>query len=77
MEVKIFRIEGRIKKPNYVTPFLKDVRALKVEDAIEKVYADLGSQHRVKRYYLKITSMKEIPLEETKNVILHELSGES
>jgi len=75
MEVKIFRVEGVIVKPNRVTPFSKDVRALRVEDAVEKVYADFGGQHRVKRVHVRIASVSEIALEETEDTIIRELSG--
>ena len=62
MEVKIFRVEGAIKKPGFIMPFSKDLRALKGEDAIEKIYADLGSQHKAKRFNVKIASIKEVSL---------------
>ena len=76
MEIKIFRVEGIITKPNYIMPFSKDIRALKSEDAVEKVYTDLGSQHKAKRFHVKINSVKEISLEETEDIIIHELSEE-
>ena len=75
-EIKIFRIEGSITKPDFVMPFSKDIRALKKEDAIEKIYADFGSQHKSKRFNVIITSVKEISIEETKDTTIHELSGE-
>lgn len=76
MSVKIFRVEGVIIKPNSTMPFSKEVRALKMEDAVEKVYADLGSQHRVKRVHVKIASVNEISLEEIKDTLIRELSEE-
>jgi large subunit ribosomal protein LX len=42
-EVKVFRVIGEIKKPNYQTGFRKEVRAIKPEDAVETVYTDIGS----------------------------------
>lgn len=76
MEVKIFRVEGAIKKKGYVVPFSKDIQALKEEDAVEKIYADFGSQHRAKRFHIKIASVKEIFLEETQDTMIRELSEE-
>ncbi len=76
MSVKIFRVEGVIIKANSAMPFSKEVRALKMEDAVEKIYADLGSQHRVKRVHVKIASVNEISLEEIKDTIIRELSEE-
>jgi large subunit ribosomal protein LX len=74
--VKIFRVKGRILKPGYKTVFSKDVRALKPEDAVEKVYTLLGGQHHVKRFYLKIDSVKEILYEDTSDPIIRALSRE-
>jgi large subunit ribosomal protein LX len=76
MSVKIFRVEGVVTKPSYAMPFSKDIRALKEEDAVEKVYADYGSQHRVKRVHMKITSISEVSLEETEDPVIRELSEE-
>ena len=75
MNVKIFRIEGVIVKPNNAMFFSKEIRAVKREDALEKVYADLGSQHRVKRVHVKVASIKEIFLDEAVNPVVRELSG--
>ncbi len=72
--VKIFRVKGRILKPGYKTTFSKDVRALKPADAIEKVYMLLGGQHHIKRFQLKIDSVKEILYEDTNDNIIKALS---
>ncbi len=71
--MKAFRVIGEINKPNLVTPFTKEVIADKSEHAVEKVYAEIGSRHRVKRYHIKITSSKEIPVDEIENPILKKL----
>jgi large subunit ribosomal protein LX len=74
-EVKIFRVEGEITKSGYNSKFTKELRALKIEDALEKVYAEIGSQHRTKRVHIKILSVQEIKPEETEDSIVRELSG--
>lgn len=57
---KVFVVRGRIKKPNWQTEFRKEVRALKPEDAVERVYREFGSRHRVKRFQMKILEVQEI-----------------
>lgn len=74
VQVKIFRVEGEILSPNYKTKFSKDVRATKPENALTKVYAAFGSHHRIKRVHIKISSIKEITLEETNNSFIRALS---
>jgi len=44
------------------------VRALKPEHAIEKVYSDLGSRHKLKRYHIRIENIEEVPLEEVEDL---------
>ncbi len=73
-EVKVFRVSGKIRKPNFKTEFRKEVRALKPEDAVEKVYMELGSKHRVKRFQIKISKVEEIGPDEIENLLLKKLT---
>lgn len=75
--MKVFRVVGEIRKPNLETPFRKEVIAVKPEHAVEKVYAELGSKHRVKRFHIKIVSVEEVPSEEIENPLIKKMiSGE-
>jgi large subunit ribosomal protein LX len=71
--LKIFRITGEIRKPNLETSFKKEVVAVKPEHAVEKVYSELGSKHRAKRFQIKILSIEEIKPEEIENPVLKKL----
>ena len=71
--MKVFRVTGEIHKPNLETSFNKEIVADKPEHAKERVYAELGSRHRVKRYHVKIISVKEIPVEEITNPMLKKM----
>ena len=73
-EVKVFRVIGKIRKPNFKTEFRKEVRALKPEDAVEKVYMLLGSKHRVKRFQMTISKVEEISADEIENIIIKKLT---
>ncbi|MCW3994153.1 MAG: 50S ribosomal protein L18Ae [Candidatus Bathyarchaeota archaeon] len=72
-EMKVFRVIGEIRKPNLETPFKKEVVAIKREHAVEKVYAELGSRHRVKRFQIKILKVEEVPPEDIENPMLKKL----
>lgn len=72
-EAKIFRITGEIKKPGWQASFKKELKAMKSEDALEKIYKDLGSKHRAKRFQIKISSIEEIRPEEAEDVIIRKL----
>ncbi len=71
--MKIFRVTGEIRKPNLMTPFTKEVVVAKAEHAVEKVYAEIGSKHRVKRHHIKILNVEEVPLDEVKNPVLKKI----
>lgn len=71
--MKVFRVIGEINKPNLETSFNKEVIAEKKEHAIEKVYAELGSKHRVKRFQIKLISIKEVPVENIEDLLLKKL----
>lgn len=73
-EVKVFRVTGKIRKPNFRTDFRKEVRALKPEEAVEKIYMELGSKHRVKRFQIKIEKVEEISPEEIESPLVKKLT---
>ena len=78
MKVRVYRVKGvALFSPDRVRiwqPFTVDVRALKKEDAIEKVYSDLGSKHKLKRAYIKIVDIYEINPSESKYKYIKDLT---
>lgn len=72
-DLKVFKVTGKITKPNLQTSFKKEIIAAKPEHAVEKVYAELGSKHRVKRVHIKIASVEEVPLQEIENPLIKKL----
>ena len=75
--MKVFRVTGEILKPNLKTSFSKEIVAAKSEHAVEKVYAELGSKHRVKRFHIRIVNVEEIPPDQIENPLLKKMiSGE-
>ncbi len=73
-EVKIFRIRGTLVKPEHVTSFVKELRSTTTEAALERVYAEFGSQHRVKRFHVRVTSIEVIRPEEVRDALVRQLS---
>jgi len=51
-------------KPNWQTSFQKEIRALRQEEAVDRVYKEIGSKHRAKRFQIKILKVEEIKPEE-------------
>ena len=77
-EVKVFRVSGEMMLSHDRFPewrnFTIYVRALKPEHAVEKVYSELGSRHKLRRYHIKIRSVEEVPLEEVDDLAIHRLA---
>lgn len=76
-DVKIYRIVGFMlisqdKLPQWVK-FVKEVRAIKIEHALEKLYSELGSRHKVKRHNIKIVNVEEITSEQAKDKYVKDL----
>ncbi len=71
--MKVFRVTGEINKPNLKTSFSKEMVVAKPEHAVEKAYAEIGSQHRVKRFQIKILNVEEVPPEQIENPILKKI----
>jgi len=71
--MKAFKVTGQIHKPRLKTPFVRELLADKSEHAVEKVYAEIGSRHRVKRCHITIGSVEEISGEQIINPILKKI----
>lgn len=77
-DVKIYLVSGEMMLSHDRFPewrkFSIYVRAVKPKDAIEKVYSDLGSRHKLKRYHIKIKEVKEVSLDEVDDLRVVRLS---
>jgi len=75
MEVKVFRVKGVFERNGKKERFSKEYRGLKAEEAIERLYSEVGSKHRVPRTKIWVESVEEISPEEATNPIVRKLSG--
>ena len=77
MQAKIFRIIGTYKSKRGSVEFSKEFRALREEDALEHLYMDLGSKHRLKRASISVVKIETIEsMEEVKNPVILRLTLE-
>ncbi len=72
-EIKIYRIIGNYQKKFKKYLFRKEVRALKKEDALEKVLSQITSIGIFRRQ-INIQEIKEITLAESQDYLIRELS---
>ncbi len=71
--VKIYRIIGNYKKDHKKYLFRKEARALKEEDALEKVLCQITSIG-IYRRQITIQEIKEITLAESQDYLIRALS---
>ncbi|MCD6522992.1 MAG: 50S ribosomal protein L18a [Candidatus Diapherotrites archaeon] len=76
MTTKIFRVKGTFRQNRKDHNFTIDVRALNAATALHRVFSNLGSRHKLKQRSIKIKEVKEIPPEESKSLLVKQLSGE-
>ena len=65
--MKIFHVRGWFKQGPYRQRFTKELLALSRKQALERVYSDIGSKHKVKRNLIRIEEMVEVKPEEVKD----------
>jgi large subunit ribosomal protein LX len=65
-ELKKFRITGEIKKGKTSIPFSVEFNAMKEEHALQRLYADMGSRHRARRFEITVTKVQETSEEAAK-----------
>ncbi len=66
-EVKIYRIKGYAKFGFRMLEVVKEVRALTREEALEKFYSEVGSNHKLKRRQIRNIVIEEIKPEEVRS----------
>lgn len=77
-DVKVYRIYGfalfsHDKLPEW-RKFVVEIRAIKKEHALEKLYSEFGSRHKLKRSHIKIVKIEEISPDEAKSRYIRTLS---
>jgi ribosomal protein L20A (L18A) len=58
-EVKKFRITGEIRKAQTRIPFSVEYNAMIPEHAMQRLYAEMGSRHRARRFEIKVMNIRE------------------
>ena len=56
----MFKIAGEIKKGKTRIPFSVEISALKQEHAMQRLYADMGSRHRARKFEITINAVEQV-----------------
>ena len=73
--MKAFRIIGKYTMNRRFINFTKETVCESKEIAMEKIYSEIGSKHRIKRKMISIGSIREISPEEIENLYVREMLG--
>jgi len=74
--VKVYRIRGWFKQGLDIHRFTKELPALSEAQALERIYSEFGSRHKLKRSQINIEKIMEIKPEEVKDRRVLEMIGE-
>ncbi|KUO40212.1 MAG: 50S ribosomal protein LX [Hadesarchaea archaeon DG-33-1] len=65
--IKIFRVKGWFKQGYERQTFTREFPAISEKQALERIYSEVGSKHKVKRNLINIEEVTEIKPEEVKD----------
>lgn len=73
-EVQVFKVKGKIRSPSLLSVFEKEVIAPNKRVAVEIIYSDLGSKHKVKRRCIEIFEVTPVSdASKVKNPVIRRL----
>jgi ribosomal protein L20A (L18A) len=58
-ETRKFRITGEIRKGKTSIPFSVEYQGIRQEHALQRLYAEMGSRHRARRFEIKVAKIEE------------------
>ncbi len=65
--IKIFRVKGWFNQGYERQTFTRELPAISEKQALERIYSEVGSKHKVKRNLINIEEVTEIKPEEVKD----------
>ena len=74
--MKAFKVTGSFDMGRVSQKFSKEIISKDKKEAEEFILSDLGSKHKVKRYQIKITAVKELKPDEVTDTIISFKLGE-
>jgi large subunit ribosomal protein LX len=74
MKTKIFRIKGKFPLGDQTQVFTKELKALSEENIYERIHAEFGSKHHLKKNDIIIEEIKEISLEDALDPLVTTIS---
>ena len=57
--MKKFKITGEVRKARLRIPFSVEYAAMSQEHAMQRLYAEMGSRHRARRFEIKVMEIRE------------------
>jgi large subunit ribosomal protein LX len=74
---KAYRVTGSFKASRWVIQkFVVEVAARNKEDAIHLIYSQMGSRHRMKRRFIRITDITPLEKDKITNPVVDALCAE-
>lgn len=64
VRVRVFKIEGIMRLKHGWQKFSIEKRGIRKDEVVERVLSELGSRHKLPRFHIKITAIREIKEDE-------------
>ena len=68
--MKAFRVKGEFLMGGVYSPFNREIEVMDKDDAREKMFSLIGSEHRCKRNKIRVETIVEVPLDEVKDPLI-------
>jgi|YelNatPaOPRAMG01_1025707.scaffolds.fasta_scaffold559580_1 large subunit ribosomal protein LX len=65
--MRVYRVRGWFRQGLDVHRFTKEIPAMTQAQALERMYSDIGSRHKVKRRMIRVEEIVELKPEEIKD----------
>ncbi len=71
--MKAYKITGKFLMGSQWMNFTKEIATNSVEEAKEKIFSEIGSNHKTKRKNISIEDVKQIKISEVENIYIREM----
>jgi len=68
--MKAYRVKGEFLMGGVYSPFNREIEAMDGDDAREKMFSLIGSEHRCKRNKIRVETIVEVPLDEVEDALI-------
>ena len=74
--MKAYKVSGSFMMGTKWMKYSREVAAVDEAGAKERIFSDLGSKHKVRRRYIKIDEVAEVPVDQVEDLAVKHLASQ-